>query len=143
MPSTARIDLTVAVALSVMVIGETTTAQKREQRDPNQRRPDAIQDSQTPRDVPERRPEQQLSEHDQSDNFKAANASPASPVFDDQPGDGKITGFDFYRDPLNAPKPFTTLEEIMEKETAARPMVMAAQRELLEQRYNLEPTSIQ
>ncbi len=101
--------------------------------------PDAIEEAQTPREMSKERPEQQLSEHDKSDVFNAMKAQPSSPVFEEQPADGKITGFDFYRDPLNAPEPFTTLEEIMEKETAARPMVMAAQRELLEQRYNLEP----
>ena len=57
----------------------------------------------------------------------------------DQPKEGRITGFDFYRDPLNADHPVTTLEEIMENESAARPKVNADQRKLLESRYDLTP----
>src|SRR5690606_13876972 len=43
------------------------------------------------------------------------------------------------RDPLNSERPMQPATEIMEQETAARPQVTAAQRQLLEARYNLEP----
>ena len=85
------------------------------------------------------RPEQQPTRHDTSDVFDPRKAMPVSGALKDQPNEGKITGFDFARDPLNAPKPFTTFDEVMKKESAARPQVMALQRKLLESRYNLEP----
>lgn len=56
-----------------------------------------------------------------------------------QPEQGKILGFDFYRDPLNAKRPMMTSEEIMRTDIAQRPAIMAAQRQLLERRYNLTP----
>ena len=43
--------------------------------------------------------------------FAAPNAMPSSPAFGDQPKQGRITGFDFYRDPLNVDEPMTTFEE--------------------------------
>jgi len=92
---------------------------------------DATAEAQTPRQVPTTRPEQQKTDHDQID-FDSRKAMPASPVFKTQPKEGQISGFDFYRDPLNADHPFTTFEVIMQKESAARPTVMAAQRKLLE-----------
>jgi cytochrome c peroxidase len=99
---------------------------------------DATAEAQTPRQVPTTRPEQQKTDHDQMD-FDSRKAMPASPVFKTQPKEGQISGFDFYRDPLNADHPFTTFEEIMQKESAARPTVMGAQRKLLESRYDLTP----
>ena len=71
------------------------------------------------RAVPAERPEQQLTEHDRSDAFDPTKPAPISPALQDQPKQGRITGFDFARDPLNADKPFTTFEEVMEKESAA------------------------
>jgi cytochrome c peroxidase len=100
---------------------------------------DAVEDAQSPREVPIERPEQKLSEHDKSDIFKATNAVPSSPAFENQPDDGKILGFDFYRDPLNSKKPMQTFEEIMKADVEAKPGVMETQRQLLERRYNLEP----
>jgi cytochrome c peroxidase len=117
-------------------------SQEQEPRDkqPGQQKavPDAIADAQTPKDVPANRPEQQKTEHDQSAVFKAPNAQPSSLAFEDQPEQGRILGFDFYRDPLNAKKPMQTFEEIMKADVEAKPMVMAKQRELLESRYNLK-----
>jgi cytochrome c peroxidase len=101
--------------------------------------PDAIQEAQTPRQVPATRPEQQLSQHDRSDVFKAPNAPPASPAFKDQPDEGKILGFDFYRDPLNAKQPMQTFEEIMKLDKAAKAGVMEKQFRLLNARYDLTP----
>ena len=85
------------------------------------------------------RPEQQKSAHDRSDIFDPGRAEPASPVFKTQPKEGKVSGFDFARDPLNADRPNQKPEEIMQKEIANKPNVMAAQRKLLEARYILEP----
>lgn len=90
-------------------------------------------------DVPRERPEQQLTDHDRSDIFSRTRPAPITEALKNQPMDGRILGFDFARDPLNASKPFTTFQEVMEKEDAARPQVMGAHQELLESRYNLEP----
>ena len=104
------------------------------------RRPvDAIEEAQTPREVPIERPEQKKDEHDQSNAFKATNAPLSSKVLESQPEKGAITGFDFARDPLNSKKPMQTFEEIMQADVEAKPKIMEAQRKLLEQRYNLEP----
>lgn len=101
--------------------------------------PDALRESQTPRDVPRERPEQELNEHDR----RLREALPAAPLADSsiagQPAGGKILGFDFYRDPLNALRPGMTLQEIMQADQADRPKVMAAQKQLLESRYDLTP----
>ncbi len=91
------------------------------------------------REVRLERPEQQITEHDRSPMFDSTKPAPLSSVLQSQAKSGRITGFDFARDPLNADKPFTTFDEVMKKEAAAKPQVMAAQRKLLESRYNLEP----
>lgn len=89
--------------------------------------------------VPASRPEQKLTKHDQSDVFDPSKPAPLTPALKGQPKEGRITGFDFARDPLNAPKPFTTFNEVMGKESADRPNVTAAQKKLLETRYDLTP----
>lgn len=98
---------------------------------------DAVLDAQTPRDVPKKRPEQQKNQHDQSDVFSATNADPSSTAFKRQPDDGKVLGFEFYRDPLNAKKPMTTFQEVYQADVADKAKVMDTQRSLLELRYNL------
>ncbi|MGC1274094.1 MAG: cytochrome B6 [Planctomycetaceae bacterium] len=100
---------------------------------------DAIQNAQTPRDVSRERPEQKLTDHDRSDVFTPNQPAPITDALESQPLQGRITGFDFYRDPLNAPEPMTTFEEIMKAESAAKVKVMADQKKLLETRYVLEP----
>jgi cytochrome c peroxidase len=100
---------------------------------------DAIADAQTPAPVKATRPEQQKNAHDRSDVFSPAKTMPASPVLETQPKQGKVSGFDFSRDPFNADQPNQSPEEIMKKEIANKPNVMAAQRKLLETRYILEP----
>ncbi|MCC6589712.1 MAG: cytochrome B6 [Bryobacterales bacterium] len=100
---------------------------------------DAVMEAQRPRAVTATRPEQQKSEHDRSGAFDARNAKPNSTVTNDQPKQGKITGFDFYRDPLNADRPMQNPDEIVKMETANKPKVMDAQRALLNRRYNLQP----
>ena len=101
--------------------------------------PDAVLDAQTPRDDGRKRPEQQKSAHDNSDAFSPAKAPVSSPVLKQQPEQGEIRGFDLARDPFNAKKPMQTAEEIMAEDKAAKPKVMAAQKQLLEARYNLTP----
>ena len=95
--------------------------------------PDAVQEAQTPRTVPEERPEQRQSAHDRSNVFQASQGLPASQALPNQPDQGKILGFDFSRDPLNATRPMQPFEEIMHADAQAKPQVMAAQRQLLEQ----------
>ncbi|QWV96760.1 cytochrome B6 [Geomonas nitrogeniifigens] len=101
--------------------------------------PDAVQEAQTPRDVPQNRPEQQKGNHDQSDLFSATKAEPSSTAFRNQPDEGKTLGFEFYRDPLDAKKPMTTFQEVRQKDVAEKPKVMETQRRLLESRYDLRP----
>jgi cytochrome c peroxidase len=101
--------------------------------------PDAVLEAQTPGEVRATRPEQRKTEHDRSGVFDDKNARPSSTAFEDQPDKGKILGFDFYRDPLNAEKPMMTFEEIMKADVAEKPKVMETQRKLLERRYDLKP----
>ena len=101
--------------------------------------PDAVQDAQTPRQVESKRPEQQKNSHDQSDIFGGSNAPPSSTALQSQPDEGKMLGFDFARDPLNAKRPMQPPEELVKNDIAEKPKVMAAQRKLLEQRYDLTP----
>ena len=92
-------------------------AARRAETDDRRKAPaDAVEAAQSVRKVPQERPEQRKSKHDQSDKFDAAQAQPVSPAFDDQPEKGRITGFDFYRDPLNAKKP--VIETFEEREIA-------------------------
>ncbi|MDB6136102.1 MAG: cytochrome c peroxidase [Verrucomicrobiales bacterium] len=106
---------------------------------PPPRLPDAVQDAVTPHAVERLRAEQKLTPHDQSGIFKAASAPPSSTALSSQPDEGKIKGFDFSRDPFNSKVPNQDPEEIKKADTAAKPMVMAAQQKLLESRYNLTP----
>ena len=93
--------------------------------------PDAVQEAQTPRTVPAERPEQRQSAHDRSNVFQASQGLPASQALPQQPDQGKILGFDFSRDPLNAKRPMQPFEEIRQADAQAKPQVMAAQRQLL------------
>jgi cytochrome c peroxidase len=106
---------------------------------PAQPLPDAVEDAQTPRRVEAKRPEQQLSEHDRSGAFAADESPSSSPALEDQPEQGRINGFDFVRDALNSPEPKIPFETFMQQDVEMKPRVMAAQRELLAARYNLEP----
>ncbi|MBJ6801666.1 cytochrome B6 [Geomonas propionica] len=101
--------------------------------------PDAAMEAQTPREVPQNRPEQQKGSHDQSDLFSATKAAPASTAFKNQPDEGKTLGFDFYRDPLDAKKPMMTFQEVYQKDVGEKPKVMETQLRLLESRYDLRP----
>lgn len=103
------------------------------------KRADTVQQAQQAEKVEKQRPEQKSSEHDGADIFKAKQADGITAALKDQPSDGDITGFDFYRDPLNADKPMKTFDEVYEQDVREKPGVMETQRRLLEQRYNLEP----
>lgn len=100
---------------------------------------DAVGEAQQSTRVQAKRPEQTKTPHDNSDVFAAPQAKPQSPAFNSQPKAGKNSGFDFYRDPLNADRPFDSPDAIMQKLLADKPRVMEAQRKLLESRYNLQP----
>jgi cytochrome c peroxidase len=80
-----------------------------------------------------------MTRHDRSNVFSPAHALPSSTALADQPEEGKIIGFDFARDPLDAKRPMQTSEEIMRADVAAKPKVMDLQRRLLESRYDLKP----
>ena len=98
---------------------------------------DAVAEAQQTSPAPATRPEQRKNDHDRSDIFGAPQAQPSSPVFEEQPKDGKITGFDFFRDPLGADRPSEDPDAIMKKLIAQKPAVMQAHRAVLEQRYDL------
>ncbi len=100
---------------------------------------DAVVEAQSPRQVRVTRPEQRLTDHDRSPDFSPEKPAPSSPAFRNQPDDGRMLGFDFARDPLNAKKPMQTFDEIMRADVAAKPKVMQTQRGLLESRYDLTP----
>ena len=100
---------------------------------------DAVVRAQEPAPIQTQRPEQQKTAHDRSNVFDELNAEPSSPAFRNQPGQGKVSGFDFYRDPLNASHPYESPDDIMQKLSAQKPSVMAIQRKLLESRYDLQP----
>lgn len=103
------------------------------------RRSDAVDDAQIPRTPRTTRVEQRKSQHDMSPNFDASRAIPSSPVLAQQPQQGKVQGFDFYRDPLDAKRPMQPPDEIVKADIEMKPKIMEAQRRLLESRYNLEP----
>ncbi len=128
-----------AVVVVLGIVGLTLSSQKVDKKAPATAPQDAVEEAQTPRQVPPDRPEQKKSQHDRSDAFKAPKARPITAALDDQPRGGDITGFDFYRDPLNSDKPMTTAAEVMKQDVAEKPNVMDKQRKLLEERYNLEP----
>jgi cytochrome c peroxidase len=100
---------------------------------------DAVAEAQESKTVQSQRPEQRKTEHDRSAIFEAEKARASSPAFLDQPKDGKNSGFDFYRDPLNSDKPGQEPEDMMKKDMANKPKVMETQRRLLERRYHLKP----
>ena len=114
-----------AVCVSLTMIFAYACAQPANDPPPAQ---DAVTDAQSPRAVPATRPEQQINEHDKSPVFAAPNAEPSSTVLKQQPDEGQIKGFDFYRDPLNAKKPMQTFEETMQQDIADKPKVMDAQK---------------
>jgi cytochrome c peroxidase len=124
-----------SILLSLSIVSWAQTPPKGGAQPPH----DAISDFQTPRSVPEARPEQKKNEHDRSDVFSATKAQPSSRALGTQPDQGKVLGFEPFRDPFGSKKPMQSPEEIMQADMAAKAQVMAAQRKLLESRYDLTP----
>jgi cytochrome c peroxidase len=106
---------------------------------PSGRAPDPAAEAVEVRDAKATRPEQQLKPHDRSPMFDTTKPAPLTPALKGQPNGGRILGFEFSRDPLGAPEPFTQFADVMKKESEAKPKVMADQRKLLEGRYDLKP----
>lgn len=129
--------LPVALGASVLLVFGFlwVAAQENAQQAPH----DAVMEAQQSQTVPVERPEQQKTEHDRSDIFNTQNARPSSPELKKQPEEGKTSGFDFYRDPLNSGRPGENPSAIMQRLIAQKPAVNALQRQLLEGRYNLNP----
>ena len=100
---------------------------------------DVIADAQTPKEVPQERPEQKKTAHDLSDIFAPSKGLPITEALNDQADHGRFLGFDLYRDQVGAMKPGITFDETYQALVAAKPKVMTTQRKLLETRYNLEP----
>jgi len=121
----------VVVAVSLLTLGITAVEGQR-QAAPE---PDAVQEAQAPGRGTAAAPPSP----DPKDPLAARNARPSSPAFADQPDKGKIEGFDFFRDPLNAKRPMQTFDEIMKADVGAKPNVMATQKRLLERRYDIAP----
>jgi cytochrome c peroxidase len=95
---------------------------------------DAIIEAQAPPSgAPARLPQ------DRGDRFDAPKADPSSSALETQPEKGQATGFDFFRDPLNAKRPMETFEEVMKADVADKAKIMAAHRKFLETRYVLAP----
>jgi cytochrome c peroxidase len=99
---------------------------------------DPAAEAMSERKVPVERPEQRITEHDRADIFDPSKPAPLTSDFKSQPKAGRITGFEFSRDPLGADKPFKTFAETLKAESSAKAAVMAAQRQLLEKRYILK-----
>jgi cytochrome c peroxidase len=102
---------------------------------------DAVQEAQTARPATGNRVEARKSDHDRQNRTSFAAAPPSSKALAGQPDQGKILGYDFYRDPVGAKQPNANPEEILKADRAARPQITNAQRKLLESRYDLTPRS--
>jgi cytochrome c peroxidase len=102
-------------------------------------RPDAVEDAQAPARKGAPRIETQKSEHDLMIASSGSAPAPLSRALKGQPNKGEMRGFDFGRDPNGAEKPKQKLEDVIAKESAARPDVMEAQHQLLIGRYDLRP----
>jgi cytochrome c peroxidase len=138
-PMSKKSPLRVACALCLATVVNQGGAQA-PNRDVNASAPDPVAQAQAPaRAVSAHRPEQTKGPQDRPERFAPGLPAPLSPAFAQQPGEGRITGFDFYRDPLNAAKPMQTFEETMAADVKAKPGVMQTQQRLLSSRYNLTP----
>src|SRR5947207_12144175 len=93
-----RVAVGVVGLASVVLLLVCAVVVRSQQAPPRGARPEAVQDAQIPRTVPVERPEQQKSAHDRSPLFLAPQAVPSSQALTGQPEEGKVLGFDFYRD---------------------------------------------
>ncbi len=130
----------ITLLLTALALG-TAAAQvkKSDEKGTSKPLPDAAEEAQTPRVTDRVRPEQKKTQLDADDRFKPDKAPPVNPAVKGQPKEGKVSGFDPSRDPLNGDRPMQPLGEIMTADKKAKADVMAAQRKLLESRYILEP----
>jgi cytochrome c peroxidase len=124
------------LSIGIAAVGFAGSQERKPQQDPP---PDAVTNGQTHKSVPPARPEQMKTDHDRSPIFDFKNAPANSAAVKPQPKEGKISGFDFYRDGLNADRPGTPFEEVLAKESAGKGKVMDSQKKLLETRYDLTP----
>lgn len=150
-----RAESFIYVALAVLIVVSSpfvSPAQQRLRRDriqslgqPEVRQPieqtprDAVREAQVTRPVDAPRPEQSVNDHDRAVMEAIKQPAPLDASLANQPDGGRMTGFDLYREPLNAPRPGMTFDEIMQADVTQRDEVMAAQRRLLEIRYDLTP----
>ncbi len=139
MSTTLNRSVIASAPLAAITLALFVSAQTPRQQPASAARRDAVQDAQAPREAPATRPEQRKNEHDRSDVFSPKGAMPINAALKAQPDAGKVTGFDFARDPFGAKAPMQTFAETMKADVAARPDVMAKQKALLEARYVLEP----
>src|SRR5215212_9822297 len=116
-------NLSKPVGVVFLCLGALALTISAQQTPPNPSAADTIDQAQRPRSPAIQRPEQTKTQHDSAPMFDAGSAKPASTVANDQPNSGKITGFDFYRDPLNADYPNLKPEEIVRKESAQKPRI--------------------
>ncbi len=129
-----------AVVLTAGILLASRPADQPDQKpQPQPPKPDAVEEAQTSKKVPVERPEQRLTDHDKSPLFDPNRPAPLTKAFEQQPEHGRMLGFDFARDPLDAKEPMMTFDQILQADVAARPKVMEAQRKLLEGRYDLTP----
>lgn len=120
---------------SMFLLAQSNTQNNSPQQKP--KAPDAASDAIEVRSAASNRPEQKLTEHDKSPRFDTTRPAPVNGALKSQPNQGRLIGFDFARDPLGAPQPWTTFAEVMKKESAQKPTVMSAQLALLKSRYDL------
>src|SRR5690348_1140019 len=130
---------TVAIGAVALYVGNSLLPTALPQANPQQTRPpDAVVQAQQPSPVQNKRPEQNKSSHDTGGPFNAVQAEASSSILRTQPKQGKNSGIDYYRDPVNADR-INQNPEIMNELAAAKAGVMDAQRRLLESRYILQP----
>ena len=103
--------LMLSIGLGVLLYAARLVGQQ-----PAATRSDAVEDAQKPKTVESKRPEQQKTIHDRSNIFDATKAPSSSSALESQPDEGKMLGFDFARDPLNAKSPMQSADEIMKQE---------------------------
>lgn len=101
--------------------------------------PDAITDAQSPARSGADRIESKKSEHDLTVATNIGQPAPMSRALRTQPNKGEMRGFDFGRDANGSEKPKQKFEDVMAKEAAAKADVMAAHRDYLSSRYDLNP----
>lgn len=140
----ASVTLLIILGLSSFGLGITNALSKNDNVSPPHKpdkpeKHDAVQDAQSVQAPSNSAKEHKKNEHDRSEVFLPSKTVPITQDLNQQIDKGKVTGFDFSRDPFNAQKPKQTFDEVMKKDVAERDDVMKMQQKLLESRYNLKP----